>query len=134
MDKVETVKPINIPIISKPSEQIIETPYTISNKYQYEYSVILNNPGEDGLMDTYLNEANVESEKPRSDPSDWFNFGLDEEKWIKLLNKNILMHYERHILGQDKLPPGQNIPVRNVNPQIGHMPNAFYPYGRPMGP
>jgi hypothetical protein len=112
-----------------------------NNKYQYDYIVVLNNIGEDGLMDTYLSEANVESEKPRADPSDWFNFGLDEEKWIKLLNKNILMHYERHLLTQDKNTPNTNMPMpmqrmNNMNPM--HHP-YFYPqpYGmgmRPMQP
>ena len=37
-------------------------------------------------------------EKPRSDPSEFFNFGLDEEKWIKFVNKCIIMHYEKHLI------------------------------------
>ena len=37
-------------------------------------------------------------EKPRSDPSEFFNFGLDEEKWIKFVNKSILMHYEKNLI------------------------------------
>lgn len=44
-------------------------------KYEYDYTIILNYPGEDGLMDTYLNEANADGDKPRADPSDYFNFG-----------------------------------------------------------
>jgi hypothetical protein len=116
-------------MINKPIENTGESLYLVNNKYQYDYIILLNNVGEDGLMDTYLNEANVESEKPRADPSDWFNFGLDEEKWIKLLNKNILMHYERHLLSQDKNAPVQNMPVRNFNNPVnqqGFQPHPFY--------
>ena len=41
-------------------------------------------------------------DKPRSDPSDWFNYGFEEEKWIKFLNKSILMHYEKNLILQQK--------------------------------
>jgi hypothetical protein len=128
--------PVSTPVrtVNRPTEQQNDSMYMMSNRYQHDYIVILNNPGEDGLMDTYLNEANVENERSRADPSDWFNFGLDEEKWIKLLNKNILMHYERHLLNQDKIITGQTMPNRNVNP-MNPMPQFFYPYGmRPMAP
>jgi hypothetical protein len=137
INKTPIMSSTNVIPVSRPVEQPNETLYMMNNRYQYDYIVVLNNTGEDGLMDTYLNEANVEGERPRADPSDWFNFGLDEEKWIKLLNKNILMHYERHLLNQDKGVTGQNImPMRGVNPPMNQMPpQFFYPYGmRPMAP
>ena len=40
----------------------------------------------------------MNSEDKKKDPNDMFNFGLNPDKWIKLLNKSILMHYERHVI------------------------------------
>ncbi len=108
---------------SKPIPQIQDQPSLDSvyyNKYEFDYLLILNNHGEDGLMDTYISETNIEGDKPRADISDWFNFGLDEEKWIKLLNKNILMNYEKQLLAQIE---------RNYQPQILRPPNMpMFPY------
>ena len=60
--------------------------------YDYGYSILLINEGEKGLIEDFLNEKPNESTT-----SDFFNFHLDEEKWIKILNHSILVHYERHI-------------------------------------
>ncbi len=72
-------------------------------EYDYGYKIILNYPGEDGLIEDYINEMNNDDKK--KDPNEMFNYGLNPDKWIKLLNKSILMHYERHI-------------VNNYNPVI----------------
>lgn len=64
-------------------------------EYDYGYKIILNYPGEDGLIEDYINEMNTDDKK--KDPNEMFNYGLNPDKWIKLLNKSILMHYERHI-------------------------------------
>ncbi len=61
-------------------------------EYDYGYSIILLNEGETGLMDDFFKEKQNESTT-----SDYFNFHLDEDKWIKILNHSILLHYERHI-------------------------------------
>lgn len=61
-------------------------------EYDYGYSIILLNEGETGLMDDFFKEKQNESTT-----SDYFNFHLDEDKWIKILNHSILVHYERHI-------------------------------------
>jgi hypothetical protein len=65
-------------------------------EYDFGYRIILNYPGEEGFIEDYINEMNSEDKK--KDPNDMFNFGLNPDKWIKLLNKSILMHYERHVI------------------------------------
>ena len=66
-------------------------------------------------MESFLKDP-ITEDKTRSDPSDYFNFGLDEEKWRKLLNHSILMHYERHIIKQMTEPPQQEIPPQMLPP------------------
>ena len=43
-------------------------------------------------MDDFFKEKQNESTI-----TDYFNFNLDENKWIKILNHSILVHYEKHI-------------------------------------
>lgn len=89
-------KPEMLPIITQPiTKSTLNKP--VAQKYDYGYQIILTNPNEDGLMETFINET-IAEDKPRSDPSDWFNFGLDEDKWRKILNHNILMHYEKQLI------------------------------------
>lgn len=132
----------NINTIQESTINHDDTTYKEGYKYDYDYTILLNYPNEDGLMDTYLtgnlfnniSESNNENDKPRVNPSDWFNFGLDEEKWIKFLNKSILMHYERHLIQQaaaaeinKPTPYPTQQPVRPVAPMP--MPNfPQYPY------
>ena len=89
-----------------------------NEKFEYWYQIILNN-NEDGLMESFLKEP-ITDEKTRSDPSDFFNFGLDEEKWRKLLNHSILMHYERHFM---KDRNEQDNITNNINPQRNYYKN-----------
>ena len=72
---------------------------TAKDQYDYGYTIILNNNDDDGLMESFLKEP-ITEEKPTAVPSDYFNFGLDEDKWRKLINHSILMHYEKHIRDQ----------------------------------
>ena len=65
----------------------------------------------------------MNNEKPRSDPSEYFNFGLDEEKWIKFVNKSILMHYEKHLI-QSKLK-GDDKKQNSHNNQIHYEQQPF---------
>jgi hypothetical protein len=63
-----------------------------NEEYDFGYSIILMNDGESGLMEDFFKEKQNESTT-----SDYFNYHLDEDKWIKIFNHSILLHYERHI-------------------------------------
>ncbi len=86
-----------------------------------------------------------ENDKPREDPSDWFNFGFDEEKWIKFLNKSILAHYERHLIQQQanesRIVPGMINPLQPyptmtmpIRPMPGVLPHPGFMYRWPYPP
>ena len=72
------------------------------------------NEGESGLIEDFFNEKQNESTT-----ADFFNFDLDEEKWIKIVNHSILIHYERHMkeLKEDleKKKRAQNLYMNNMN-------------------
>lgn len=61
--------------------------------YDYGYTINLLNDGESGLIEDFLNEKQNEATT-----SDYYNFNLNEEDWIKIVNHGILLHYERHII------------------------------------
>ena len=63
-----------------------------NEEYDYGYTIILLNDGENGLMEDFFKEKQNESTT-----SDYFNYHLDEDKWIKIFNHSILLHYERHL-------------------------------------
>jgi hypothetical protein len=73
-----------------------------------------------------------EVDKPREDPSDWFNFGFNEEKWMKYLNKSILMHYERNLI-QQQINQENMKAAQSANPPNPNYPNMMMPM-RPMMP
>ncbi len=81
-------------------------------------------------------ESNIENEKQKVNSSDWFNFGLDEEKWIKVLNKSILMHYERHLIQQvasQEMGKMQPLPTNmNVRPNAPYPMAGYNPYMHQM--
>ena len=93
---------------------------SISQKFKYGYQIIFTNPNEDGLIESFLNDSNGEN-KQNNDISDYFNYGLDEEKWRKILNYSILMHYKRHLKEEKKknekktFENTQNIPYQFPN-------------------
>ena len=86
----------------------------ILEEYDYSYRIILLNEGESGLIEDFFNEKQNESTT-----ADFFNFDLDEEKWIKIVNHSILIHYERHMkeLKEDleKKKRAQNLYMNNMN-------------------
>lgn len=45
-------------------------------KYEYNYTINLLAPGEEGFIESYLNDNHAESENQRIDPSDFYNFGI----------------------------------------------------------
>ena len=130
-------------------------------KFDYDYQIDLTIKAEDGLIESYLfgNRFYIklyinlidnlhEPEKHKSDPSEWFNFGLDEDKWIKFVNKSILMHYEKNLIKHQldqkgKQNNNQNFPrnQNNMYPQYSQygmsnmgmgMPNENYQYQNNM--
>ncbi len=68
---------------------------TNSQQLKYGYKIFFTNPNEDGLIESFLNDSS--GEKKQNNDSDYFNYGLDEEKWRKIINYSILMHYKRHL-------------------------------------
>lgn len=61
--------------------------------YDYGYTIELGEDNERGcLMDEFLKK-----EITVSTNDDFFNFHLDEKKWIKIVNHTIYAHYERHL-------------------------------------
>lgn len=68
------------------SNQISNEPKLETLKYEYNYTINLLKPEEDGLIETYLAENYNDSEKEnRTDISDWFNFGKNKKFHIKKL-------------------------------------------------
>ena len=68
------------------------------------------NEGETGLIQDFSKEKQNESTM-----ADYFNFHLDEEKWIKILNHSILVHYERHIIEKKLAQMSNNNNLNNTN-------------------
>ena len=108
--------------------------------FKFGYSVNLLSPKEDGLIESFvgdfLSENNTNSTK-----EDNFNFGLDEEKFVQILNHSIFMHYEKllcikveekRIKEQEKMSVANmmnnvnsNNPMLRVMPAIGIAPYSF---------
>lgn len=82
----------NEPAKEYPSLSVYNDENKKNEEYDYGYSIILMNDGESGLMEDFFKEKQNESTT-----SDYFNYHLDEEKWIKIFNHSILLHYERHL-------------------------------------
>ena len=83
---------INEPVKEFPSISVYNDESKKNEEYDYGYSIILMNEGESGLMEDFFKEKPNESTT-----SDYFNYHLDEDKWIKIFNHSILLHYERHL-------------------------------------
>lgn len=115
----------NEPIKEYKSISVINNENKIE-EYDYGYSIILLNEGETGLIEDFFNEKQSESTT-----SDFFNFHLDEEKWIKILNHSIYIHYERHI--KDEIEKRKKIQMyvnngnNNTNPQMMAAMNPISP-------
>ena len=76
----------------------------------YGYKIILLNEGENGMMEDFIKDKNNESTI-----ADIFNFNLDEEKWIKIVNHSILMHYEKQMIRYKLYMENQMKIMNNVN-------------------
>ena len=64
-------------------------------KFKFGYEILLLQPNENGLMENFLTENIIDSNIHNQ--SDFYNYGLDKDKWLKLINHSILLHYERHL-------------------------------------
>lgn len=86
--------------------------YKKGQEYEYGYNIMFLNEGESGIMEDFINDKNDESTL-----EDYFNFHLDEKKWIKFLNHSILVHYEKnmkeYLEKQKKLKQIQNMYASN---------------------
>ena len=84
----------------------------ISKEYDYGYKIIYISDDETGIMEDFVNDNSNESTT-----KDSFNFGLDENKWIKFLNHSILVHYKKkyneYIEKQNQLKKFQNMYMNN---------------------
>ena len=123
-----TTNPLNSAVPNNTNTTLQETPESLmpqktvqtidkkitKDQYDYGYTIILNNTDDDGLMESFLKEP-ITEEKPTAVPSDYFNFGLDEDKWRKLINHSILMHYEKHIRDQKLKQDITNDNTNNTN-------------------
>ena len=122
--KIQNVNKIE-PIKEYKSISVINNENKIE-EYDYGYSIILLNEGETGLIEDFLNEKHSESTT-----ADYFNFHLDEEKWIKILNHSIYIHYERHIKDEiekrKKMQMYMNNGNNNPNPQMMAAMNPMNP-------
>ena len=95
-----------------------------NEEFEFGYSIILLDKGEEGLIEDYLKER--ESEK---NLSDFYNYNLNEEKWQKILNHSILVHYERHLKEEmEKRKKMQNF-MQNINM---NMNNSLFPHMNQM--
>ena len=97
----------------------------IKNKeeYEYGYSIILLEEKEEGLMEDFLKEYQMES-----NISDFYNYNLNEEKWQKILNHSILVHYERHLKEEmEKRKKMQNMFMFNMNINMNMNNNIIPP-------
>ena len=70
-------------------------------KFKFGYEILLLQPNENGLMENFLTENIIDSNIHNQ--SDFYNYGLDKDKWLKLINHSILLHYERHLQEENGL-------------------------------
>jgi hypothetical protein len=114
--KLSTIYKENIDLTSKclsDSKKTNQYPFKDKANTDLNYKIILNYSNEEGLIEDFLTNNDAFEDK-RKDPNDIFNFDLNIDKWIKLLNKSILMHYEKSIIQKENSIPDENQP-KNFN-------------------
>ena len=85
-----------------------------AKKFKYGYEILLLQPNENGLMENFLTENIIDANLHNQ--SDFYNYGLDKDKWLKLINHSILMHYERHLQEEAKKKNNEmNVNQNNFN-------------------
>ena len=94
-------KNLNINKYENTKEKKIE-----KKKFKFGYEILLLQPNENGLMENFLTENIIDSNIHNQ--SDFYNYGLDKDKWLKLINHSILLHYERHLQEEAKKKNNNN--------------------------
>jgi hypothetical protein len=88
---------------------------TEAKTYEYGYKIFLNNYNEDGFIEDFLGlDIGNLDDKNVKEGNELFNFGLNQEKWVKLLNKSILMHYERHLIEKAIQAKSKNVIINQM--------------------
>ena len=123
-NKMSDNNKINISIPSKMSNEEIK----ISQEYDYGYSILFINEGENGFIEDFIKERTYESTT-----QDCFNFHLDEEKWIKFLNHSIFVQYDKnykeYMEKQQKIRLLQNMYKQNANMNVAYQAtNPGFPH------
>ena len=90
-------------------------------KFKFGYEILLLQPNENGLMENFLTENIIDSNIHNQ--SDFYNYGLDKDQWLKLINHSILMHYERHLQEEAKKKNINN--NENINKNVQNLTNNF---------
>ena len=101
-------KNLNINKYENTKEKKIE-----KKKFKFGYEILLLQPNENGLMENFLTENIIDSNIHNQ--SDFYNYGLDKDKWLKLINHSILLHYERHLQEEAKKKNNENLNNNNQN-------------------
>ena len=101
-------KNLNINKYENTKEKKIE-----KKKFKFGYEILLLQPNENGLMENFLTENIIDSNIHNQ--SDFYNYGLDKDKWLKLINHSILLHYERHLQEEAKKKNNENLNNNNNN-------------------
>ena len=77
-------------------------------------------------MENFLTENIIDSNIHNQ--SDFYNYGLDKDKWLKLINHSILLHYERHLQEEAKKKNNNNNNNNNENNVINNNNNMINNY------
>lgn len=99
--------------------------------YEFNYRIFLNEFNKEGYIKDFIgNDTVIFEERRIKDPNDVFNFGLTHEKWIKLLNKSILMHYERHLVEKNQVRLVKEIALNNQSKGMFSLNPVAFPLNK----
>ena len=91
--------------------------------YEYGYTIQFLENDEMGLMDDFLPK--------NSDGSDFYNYGLNKEKFEKMVHDSLLYHYEKHLKEEKEKRDKMNMFMfnMNINMNMNSMGNNFMQRG-----
>ena len=113
--------------------------YDIEANETANYTIIWNNEGEGSLSEfydkraihtNYLGDGSMK-ERPWTyegvDKKEFFNFGVNEQQWKMLVNKHILMLYEKHVIlrTNPNIQAAQNLVLKQI--ERGMQNPGIYP-------
>ena len=96
--------------------------------YEYGYTIQFLENDEMGLMDDFLPK--------NSDGSDFYNYGLNKEKFEKMVHDSLLYHYEKHLKEEKEKRDKMNMFMfnMNINMNMNSMSNNLIPRGMGLHP